>query len=193
MRTVVAELPEDKRTILFTAGGVAAGKGFALSSIDSTKKLARKVGAVWDSAGEQNGTELHWALHLAQRYGARPIFIYVDGDPMQSFDRVISRAAKSGRMVDASLFADSYTIGAQNFSRFHAYHALKGDADFIFVGGRKNPKVLDGFPQGALRMTRDEIYRAAQVKLSAAIKAGTVTPAMIRGGLVGARIWKAAA
>src|SRR5439155_23272191 len=80
---VVSKLPADRQTILVTAGGVAAGKGFAIDNADATKGLAQHVGAIWDTAGEQNGTELPWVQKQAQDRGMHVVYAYVHTEPTQ--------------------------------------------------------------------------------------------------------------
>lgn len=180
---VVSQLPPDKRTVLVTAGGVAAGKGYALEN-SSAADVAKRVGAVWDTAGEQNSTELPWVLKEASMRGIKATFAYVDADPITTFERVVSRAQKNGRMVDADLYADSYAIGARNFLAFA--NSNKATADFIYLSNRGKPSVVNFMPSEAL-VDREKVYDAARNYLKS--KAGTVSTAIMRGGLIGRRIW----
>jgi phage gp29-like protein len=182
---VVSKLPKDQQTILVTAGGVAAGKGYALGNIDSAKSVASKVGAVWDTAGEQNSTELPWVMDEAAKRGMRVVYAYVDADPITTFERVVSRAQKTGRMVDADLYADSYAIGARNFQTFASKNS--GKADFLYLSNRTaKPSLLDSFPKDAL-VDRETVYRAAKKYVSA--KADSLSPAVLAGATIGERLW----
>ena len=188
MDQVVAKLPEGQRTVMVTAGGCASGKGYSLNNVESAKAVAAKVGAVWDTAGEQNGTELPWVLKEASARGIKAVFAYVDADPTQTFSRVVSRAAKEGRMVDVDLFADSYAIGAKNFANFSAKNSDK--ASFIYLSGRTaKPTLLDRFPKEAL-VDRDTVFNAAQSYLKDHVK--EIPPYVLRGATVGHRAWRGA-
>lgn len=181
---VVSKLPADQRTVLVTAGGVAAGKGYALGNVESAKSMAAKVGAVWDTAGEQNSTELPWVMKEAAKRGLKVVFAYVDADPIVTFERVVSRAQKAGRMVDADLYADSYAIGARNFQSFAEKNA--GKADFIYLSNRGKPSLLNSFPKDAL-VDRNKVYDAARAYLRS--KSGELSPAVLAGATIGERLW----
>jgi hypothetical protein len=144
---VVRGLPEDRRTVLVTSGGVASGKGYAIGQVESVNEVAQSVGAVWDAAGEQNATENPWILEQCKQRGIKPIFVFVHADPAQTWENpkrgVIERAQKKGRMVDARLFADSYAIGAKNFKAFYDKHKDSGDADFVILENVTTPRLLD--------------------------------------------------
>lgn len=162
----IAKMPEDKRKVLVTSGGVAAGKGSALSSGkgEEAKKMAS---ATWDAAGEQNATENEWVLEECKKRGIRPTFLFVHADPKQAWPGVVQRAKGIGRMVDAQLFTDSYVEGAKNFKDFHDKH--KDEADFIFgvyqgrdENGKPKPaKMMDEMPDEALKIDPDEVYEYA--------------------------------
>ena len=155
----IAKLPEDKRKVLVTSGGVAAGKGSALAA---QPDLAKSVAATWDAAGEQNATENDWVLDECKKRGIRPTFLFVHADPKESWPGVVERAKGIGRMVDAQLFADSYAVGSKNFNDFHSQH--KDEADFVFgvFQGRGKPaKITDNMPEEALKLDANDIYQHA--------------------------------
>jgi hypothetical protein len=155
----IAKMPEDKRKVLVTSGGVAAGKGSALAA---QPDLAKSVSATWDAAGEQNATENEWVLEECKKRGIRPTFLFVHADPKQSWPGVVERAKGIGRMVDAQLFADSYAVGSKNFADFHDKN--KDEADFVFgvFQGRGKPaKITDSMPEEALKLDADDIYEHA--------------------------------
>jgi hypothetical protein len=155
----IAKLPEDKRKVLVTSGGVAAGKGSALAA---EPDLAKSAAATWDAAGEQNATENEWVLEECKKRGVRPSFLFVHADPKESWPGVVERAKGIGRMVDAQLFADSYAQGAKNFAEFHDKH--KDEADFVFgvFQGRGKPaKIVKEMPEEALKLDADDIYQHA--------------------------------
>jgi hypothetical protein len=187
------ELPEGSQ-VLVTAGGCAAGKGFAIGHVEQAAALAPHVGATWDAAGEQNSTENPWILDECRARGLKPIFTFVDADPEARWSSdhphgVLERAAGKGRMVDARLFADSYGEGAKNFAAFHAAHADDPDVGFILIDARTDsavPRLLTDFPEAALHVDSDELYanvsRVVDEKLD-------VAPAIRRGATIGRRIW----
>lgn len=155
----IAKMPEDKRKVLVTSGGVAAGKGSALAA---QPDLAKSVAATWDAAGEQNATENEWLLEECKKRGIRPTFLFVHADPKESWPGVVERAKGIGRMVDAQLFADSYAVGSKNFADFHDKH--KDEADFVFgvFQGRGKPaKITDTMPEEATKLDADDIYQHA--------------------------------
>ena len=189
----LAALPEGdpRRSVLVTAGGVAAGKGYALGNVEETKALAGAVGAVWDSAGEQNGTENPWVLEEAKKRGLKATFVFVDSNPKETWENpkrgVIERARKQGRMVDARVFADSYAIGARNFAAMHAKHKDDKDADFVILSSRAGePKRVDSMPEEALKQDEDQIYAQS---LEAIHAVPNLPPSVKRGGTIGQRIW----
>jgi hypothetical protein len=181
--------PEGK-TVLVTAGGVAAGKGYALGNVDQTKELSKRVGAIWDSAGEQNSTEMPWVLDECNKRGIKAVFAYVHADPKETWENpkrgVVERAQKKGRMVDAQLFADSYALGARNFDNFHRNN--KDKADFIFLESGEPPRVVNKVPAAGLEARSEDIYARASKVLSE--RSASLNPAVKRGGSVGRRIWK---
>ena len=155
----IAKLPEDKRKVLVTSGGVASGKGSALAA---QPDLAKSASATWDAAGEQNATENEWVLEECQKRGIRPTFLFVHADPKQSWPGVVERAKGIGRMVDAQLFADSYAVGAKNFNDFHGKHKDKADFVFGVFQGRGQPaKITDKMPAEALKLDAHDVYAFA--------------------------------
>lgn len=155
----IAKMPEDKRKVLVTSGGVAAGKGSALAA---QPDLAKSVAATWDAAGEQNATENDWLLEECQKRGIRPTFLFVHADPKEAWPGVVERAKGIGRMVDAQLFADSYAVGSKNFSEFHSKHKDKADFVFgIFQGRGKPAKISEEMPEEARKLDADDIYQHA--------------------------------
>lgn len=183
------QLPEENKTVLVTSGGVASGKGYSLSRVDAVNNVAKMAGAVWDAAGEQNATENTWIMEECEKRGIKPTFLYVHSNPNETWENpqrgVVERAGKIGRMVDARLFADSYTLGAKNFHAFH--QANKDKAQFFVLDNTgKDPKAVDSVPKEALEMDPDALYERAIAYLQSA---ETVKPAVKRGGTNGLRIW----
>ncbi len=190
----LAKLPKDdkRRSILMTCGGVASGKGFAIGNVEEVKKTAGEVGAVWDSAGEQNGTEAPWVLEEAKKRGLKSVFVFVDSDPKETWGNpkrgVIERAKKVGRMVDARLFADSYVLGAKNFKAMQDKHKENDAAEFFVLSSRNGPpKRVPEVPSAATDKSEDQIYKES---LEAIHALTDLPPAIKRGGTIGQRIWK---
>ncbi len=158
----IAKKSGDKH-VLVTSGGVGAGKSYALGNVERTKNLAEKVDAIWDSAGEQNATELPWVLAECQKRGIKPTFVHVHQDamgPWTNLERgVIPRAQKSGRMVDARLYADSHVEGTKNFQKFFAAHS--DEADFIIIDNTGKPREIPTIPRKALSLSVEKIYAQA--------------------------------
>lgn len=182
----IAKMPEDKRKILVTSGGVAAGKGSALAA---QPDLAKSAAATWDAAGEQNATENEWLLEECKKRGIRPTFLFVHADPKQSWPGVVERAKGIGRMVDAQLFADSYAQGAKNFNDFYEKH--KDDANFVFgeFQGRGKPaKIGDKMPDDALKLDADDIYQHASKYIDE--KKDELPDYIYKGATIGRRAWK---
>lgn len=181
----IAKMPEDKRKVLVTSGGVAAGKGSALAA---QPDLAKSVSATWDAAGEQNATENEWLLEECKKRGIKPVFLFVHADPKKSWPGVIERAKGIGRMVDAQLFADSYAVGAKNFAAF--YEKNKDDASFVFgrFKGRGEPaEILDHMPEEASKLDADEIYEYASTYTDE--KKQELPEFVYQGATIGRRAW----
>jgi hypothetical protein len=190
----VSKLPEDRRTVLVTNGGCAAGKGSSTARSSDPDDphygmlpVSDQVGAIWDSAGEQCGTENEWVYEECKKRGIKPIFAYVWADPKDTWDGegrgVIRRAIRKGRMVSAELFADSYAKGAKNMKAFVDKHKGDPDARFIFLDNRdkKAPKRLDAFPDETLKWDEKAIYNDAVASLKK--RAHELDPALVAAGL----------
>ena len=187
---VVMNLPEDQRHVLITAGGVAAGKGYALSQNKEVNAIATAAAAVWDSAGEQNSTEMAWVASELRKRGINGTFVYVHADPSQKWENpkfgAVQRAKGKGRMVDAHLFADSYVQGAENFKKFHEANLGAEDMNIVYIDST-TPEMTKGdtMPEGATSLDREQVYdRSVKYLL------GSDSPDHIkRGGSVGMRVW----
>lgn len=188
---VVSKLPEGERNVLVTAGGVAAGKGYAISQVESVNSMAKVASVVWDTAGEQNSTELSWVAKEAGARGIKMTAVYVHADPASVWENpdrgVMQRAAKIGRMVDARLFADSYTHGARNFAAFQEKHADNPNVSVAILDNSKGavPVRLDKMPEHVLKADPEELY----AKSVNALARTNVPDTVKRGGSSGTRIW----
>lgn len=150
-------------TVLVTAGGVSAGKGFALENNPAVQAVANQSVAIWDSAGEQNGIETDWVIKQAEARGMKVEVAFIDagasaeaepknmGSPLY---RCVKRAKKIGRMCDAQLIADSYEVGAKNMVSTMRKYGNDGEVKFHVIkpgpGGKgfdvsdKPPRVPNG-------------------------------------------------
>jgi lambda family phage portal protein len=127
--------------ILVTMGGVAAGKGYAVEQ--KFNDQADSIGAVWDTAGEQNGTELDWAIKQATKRGLNVEFVYVHTDPTDhafaGMEGFFSRAKKKGRTPTSQVFGQSYKIGAENFNAGQKKYADQENVKWTVLDN-PNPK-----------------------------------------------------
>lgn len=196
LEDVVAKLPQDQRSILVTAGGCGAGKGFALGNIEQMKALQGKSAAVWDAAGDQNSTENPWILQEAVKHKIVADFVWVNADPVMTWADskrgVVFRATKeeegAGRMIDASVYSDSYVLGARNFKNFSDKNPDHPNARFHFLQNGKTPEKLTEFPQSALDYDRRQLY--ATNRNYVLENAHLLPRAVVRGALAGDRIWQ---
>jgi hypothetical protein len=182
----LAKLPDDdpQKHVLVTAGGTAAGKGYALGQLDATKELAKNTGAVWDAAGEQNATENPWILDECERRGIDVTYAYVHADPYKTWDRAMGRAAKKGRMSDARLFADSYGHGARNHAAFYEKTSGHPRAHFVFIENKDGPRLVSTMPKDAY-VNAEEVYSHA----SKALDSADVPDWIKDAARVGHRVW----
>jgi len=187
---VVAKLPEDQRQVLVTAGGVAAGKGYAIANVGAVNEISKLAAATWDSAGEQNSTELPWIADECKKRGIKMTAVFVHSNPQETWENpargVIERAGKKGRMVDARVFADSYTHGSRNFDDFHKKYGNDPSVRAVVLDNtQKVPSLLNSVPTSALTMDPEALYgRCLQ-----ALEAPNVPAAVKQGGSAGTRIW----
>lgn len=167
-------LPEGSK-VLVTNGGCGAGKGYTFEKDENGQPrvpagyaLKQQAKAVWDSAGDQNGTETPWIKQELDKRGLKGIYSYVHVDPRQSWANpkrgVVQRATniKNGRMVDAHVFADSYALGAKNMHAFHQQHKDDPNSEFMFTDNTgMTPKVISGVPEADLGLDRKELAQYA--------------------------------
>ena len=187
---IVMQLPEEQRHVLVTAGGVSAGKGFSIANNPEISSIASKAAAIWDSAGEQNSTEMPWVAQELESRGIKATFVYVHADPRKMWTNpefgAVKRAEKKGRMVDAHLYADSYVHGSKNFKAFHDANKSNGNMQFAYIDSTDGMAVKPDMPVQATTLDRKELYKESVDHLLASES----TPDWIkRGGSTGLRIW----
>lgn len=186
-------LPDEKKFVLVTAGGVAAGKGYALSKSPETAAMQNIAGAVWDAAGEQNAAENPWILEECRKRGIKAKFAFIHANPIQTWENpergVVQRANNIGRMVDARVFSDSYSLGAKNFKKFMDENTGSDDADFYIINNATGgePQMVDSFPEESLSVDGEALYARASAVLQE--RASQLRPAVVRGGSLGQRVW----
>lgn len=162
-----------KAEILVTSGGCGSGKGYFLESTDAigrkadrpwgqieikdktngfAKKhidsvLGNKNTITWDAAGDQNSTELNWLASFDKKMTV----VHTVGDPAKNAaakgSGLTDRALTKGRMVDATVYAHSYTIGNQNTNNFYKANADNPKITFLKVenGGRGGDVIVMAF------------------------------------------------
>ena len=150
MDEVVSKMPEQDRLVLVTAGGVAAGKGFAVSNNPDVRQVKDMAAAIWDSAGEQNSTELPWVAAKAKEHGSKMHAVLINSDPKKTWVNdqgwgAVQRAKEKGRMVDARLHSESYPLSAKNFDSFSKNYAANDETISV--------DVIDTTTGGYIRMS----------------------------------------
>lgn len=134
--------------LMVTSGGCAVGKGFGLEEMGRNairqntkdKSLVDKYNRettpnknmiIWDSAGDQNATELPW---VASQNVDHVTFVHTVGNGAKNASNaksgLVQRAVDKGRMVDANVYSQSYWIGNYNFQVF--YDNNKSNPKFSF-------------------------------------------------------------
>ena len=178
--------------VLVTVGGCGAGKGFALKNVPEALEVKSRAAVVWDSAGDQNGTESPWVLEEATKRGLKVNYVYVHADPFTQWADpnrgVVKRASdpKDGRMVDARVFADSYAVGAKNHDAFFQANKDNKSASFVFLDNTGPPKRVPGVPKSALGLDADELAAFAEREVEK-----SQAPTHVKtGALAGKKIWK---
>ena len=127
----------EKVNLMVTSGGCAVGKGFGLEEMGRNairqntkdKSLVDRYNRettpnrnmiIWDSAGDQNATELPW---VASQNVDHVTFVHTVGNGAKNASNaksgLVQRAVDKGRMVDANVFSQSYWIGNYNFQVFY--------------------------------------------------------------------------
>lgn len=137
--------------LMVTSGGCAVGKGFGLETLgrqairDNTpdKSLVDDYNArttpnknmiIWDSAGDQNATELPW---VASQNVDHITFVHTVGNGAKNASNtksgLVQRAVDKGRMVDANVYSQSYWIGNYNFQVFYDNNSSNPKFSFFKV------------------------------------------------------------
>lgn len=178
---VVMELPKKKRIILATSGGVGSGKTSTIK-----QSIPDKMSAVWDASGELNAIENPWIFAECKRRGIKSLFVFVYTDPIKTWQMLLTKSEEKGHMTDARLFADSHTIGATNF---HAFQKRYGEGTECIIIDRSSdsPQEVKSIPMKALQLSQETLYKQV---FDILIKGeGKYSPSVMRGGIIGARIW----
>jgi hypothetical protein len=181
--------------VMVTCGGCGAGKGYAIKNNPKVKQIKSRCKAVWDSAGDQNGTESPWIQKLIEQHELKVHYVYVHSDPVTRWADpglgVVSRAKDpgDGRMVDAKVFADSYALGAKNHQAFVEQKRGKvPNTEFIFIDTTVDPaQEVPDIPPAGLELDPDQLTSFA---VCALMEDDQIPDHVKRGGSVGSRIWK---
>lgn len=161
--------------VLVTNGGCGAGKGYSFEkdkngvpNCPEAYALKQQSKAVWDSAGDQNGTENTWIKKELDARGLKGIYTYVHVNPKQSWANpgrgIVQRATKvtNGRMISGKVYGDSYAIGAQNMHNFHQANANDPNSEFMFLDNTGiKPQIMSGVHPDDLRLNRHELAKYA--------------------------------
>lgn len=175
--------------VLVTNGGCGAGKGYALKNVPEALAAKTNSKAVWDSAGDQNSSENRWIQKELEKRGLNGTYVHVTADPIKHWADpdmgVVARASnpKDGRMVDATVFADSYVRGTRNMKEFVADNKDNPSAKFIFLDARgKNPVQVPSMPEPRLPSRTALASFATQAAQGA-------PPHIEAGATIGGRLW----
>ncbi len=187
-------LPPEKKTLLVTCGGVAAGKGYAVKNAsESIAGAVKSAALVYDTDGETSGTFNEFVMKACQERGIHPTFLYVHADATTAWERVFSRAAKEGRMVSEEPFLDSHVDSPRNFAAFHEAHA--GDrtksgapaATFIIIDNASGtPQLVTEVPAQALAQDREALRHVIKQKTDATVE---VPEFVIKCAKRGEKLW----
>ena len=181
---------EPGQEIMVTVGGCGAGKGYALKNVPQAMAVKKKSNVVWDSAGDQNATENAWIQGEAEKRGLKVNYVHVHADPFNQWAHpergVVKRAQdpNDGRMVDAHVFADSYSIGAKNHQAFFERNKNNKNASFTFLENGSPPKLLSGIPKEAFVDQKKLLAYATEV-----VSKPNIPAHVRRGATMGQRIW----
>lgn len=180
--------PENEHLVVCTMGGCGAGKGRSIKGVPEVQDKVDAAVAVWDSAGEQNGTELPWLAETCKQKNCKLAVLYVDRDAEDAWqDRVISRAEQNGRMVDARLFAESYALGAKNMQAFAAAHADDPQVEIMYLDGNSQiPKLKASMSPQSSSLDHEQLFHDCAEHL---LNVDTKKRVVHAGYEVGARIW----
>ncbi|MDB4961750.1 MAG: hypothetical protein JWP01_1749 [Myxococcales bacterium] len=159
MRLDQIQQTEGGGMIMVTAGGVAAGKGTAIRGNEIAKAMVERAKVIWDTAGEQNSTELPWVIAEAKKRNLTVEILYVHQRPENTWERVVSRAQKEGRMVDARLHAESYAEGARNFDAVQKTYPDVRTVIVDVTSKEKPPQEIQNLPKDALTLDADSVHQ----------------------------------
>jgi hypothetical protein len=194
-------------TVLITAGGVGAGKSYAIDKLaESDETMQQAVSsevARFDAAGEACSSEVPWAIEQAKASGFKPVVVFVDRDPSKAMSEkvpdgdgengflhrgILPRSEMKGRMVDAYSIADSYTVGPRNFQAVADNYAEDEDVGIMIVNNdAKQPQLVAGIDPSHLAIEpkdlRAQVVGAIQdYGNQEMIESGVHTPQRVWGG-----------
>jgi hypothetical protein len=152
--------------------------------------MKESAAAIWDSAGDQYSTELPWIHDELEKRGIEGTYVFVHSDPEKTYYNeqgwgAVSRASKSGRMVDHIVHAESYHYGAKNYAAFQQ-NAQGTKAKFVIIDNYSGkPKIIDKIPLEQIPKP-DVIAKLNEENVARSGAEDWV----VRGAMVGKRVWK---
>lgn len=178
---VVMEKPFKDRIVMATSGGCRSGKSEVIK-----ETVAKRMAAIWDASGELNGIENPWVFAECKKRKIKTIFVFLYADPIQTWKGLLKWSNKNGHMVDAKLFADSHTLGVKNFVAFQKRYG-EGTECIIIDRTKPRPVEVKQVPPQALQLDPEQLYSQVYEILMSSEK--EVSPSVMRGGIIGSRIW----
>ena len=132
-------------------------------------------------------------IAAAKSRGIEVAVVYVHRRPDQSWENmkfgVIPRAAKTGRMVDARLHADSYAEGARNFDAVHQQLANDPNVKFVVIDATgDSPTQIERLPQSALDLDADTVH-ARNVAFLESQRGSLPEHVLVGGNELGEQLW----
>ena len=113
-RALEVDDPRGNNTVLFTAGGVASGKTTAIRTVDEVKRAAMAAQIIYDGtmrSYEKSLRRMKMALDAGKLVGV----VYVFAPIEKSAVWLVSRAVKSGRVVQADAAGRSHWQAPETF------------------------------------------------------------------------------
>lgn len=177
----LAALPEDhpQRWALVLAGGTGSGKGYLARS-----PIAREAGLVFDTAGEQNASDLGWTAKECQARGLPCHVAYLDADPADAYERTIARGAATGRVTDPLTHAESHTLGRENFRKFAA--KPRANTSVSIIDTRGTPTLAMELPESEAFA---DVLERTRAQLDTAEREGRIGKTAANGARTGAKLW----
>lgn len=137
--TALDQLPPES-VVMVMAGGVAAGKGYAVANM---KDIQKGVGLVLDPDGESSQTFLPTVHGMVAERGHQLRFVGVRTEPELAWTRCLDRASKKGRLPDEALFAHSHSRGVENMVKGLAWLDQQDSPGILIDNGGDTPRRVE--------------------------------------------------